>query len=90
MNTIFREEVDDFVIIYIDDILVYFKTAEEHAGHLGAILKKLRYNKLYANGKKSELAQLEIEFLGHVVIQDGIKLDMKKVKAIQEWKRPST
>lgn len=90
MNTIFREEMDDFVIVYIDDILVFSKTAEEHARHLEAVLKKLRDNKLYANGEKSEFAQLEIEFLGHVVTGDGIKPDMKKVKAIQEWKRPST
>ena len=90
MNTIFREEMDDFVIVYIDDILVYSKTAEEHARHLEVVLKRLRDNKLYANGEKSEFAKEEIEFLGHVVTGDGIKPDMKKVKAIQEWKRPST
>jgi clan AA aspartic protease (TIGR02281 family) len=84
MNTIFREEMDDFVIVYIDDILVFSKTAEEHARHLEAVLKKLRNNRLYANGEKSVFAQLEIEFLGHVVTGDGIKPDMKKVKAIQE------
>ena len=90
MNTIFREEMDDFVIVYIDDILVYSKTAEEHARHLEAVLGRLRDNKLYANGEKSDFAHEEIEFLGHVVTRDGIKPDMKKVKAIQEWKRPST
>ena len=52
MNTIFREEMDDFVIVYIDDILVYSKTAEEHARHLEAVLGRLRDNKLYANGEK--------------------------------------
>ena len=90
MNTIFREEMDDFVIIYIDDILVFSKTAEEHARHLEVVLKKLRDNKLYANGEKSEFAELEIEFLGHVLTGDGIKPDAKKVKAIQEWKQPHT
>ena len=90
MNTIFREEMDDFVIVYIDDILVYSKTAEEHARHLEAVLGRLKDNKLYANGEKSDFAHEEIEFLGHVVTRDGIKPDMKKVKAIQEWKRPST
>jgi hypothetical protein len=90
MNIFFQEEMDNFIIIYIDDILVYSKTAEEHARHIEVVLQKLRDNKLYANGEKNDFAQNEIEFLGHVVTNDGIKLDMKKVKAIQEWKRPST
>ena len=76
--------MDDFVIVYIDDILVYSKTAEEHARHLEAVLGRLRDNKLYANGEKSDFVHEEIEFLGHVVTRDGIKPDMKKVKAIQE------
>ena len=88
MNTIFREEMDDFVIVYIDDILVYSKTVEDHARHLEVVLGRLRDNKLYANGNKNDFAHQEIEFLGHVVTRDGIKPDMKKVKAIQEWKRP--
>ena len=90
MNTIFREEMNDFVIVYIDDILVYSKTAEEHARHLEAMLGRLRDNKLYANREKSDFVHQEIEFLGHVVTKDGIKPNMKKVKAIQEWKQPST
>ena len=55
--------MDDFVIVYIDDILVYSKTAEEHAQHLEAVLGKLRDNKLYANREKSDFAHEEIEFL---------------------------
>ena len=77
------------MIVYIDDILVYSKTAKEHARYLEAVLGRLRDNKLYANGEKSDFAHQEIEFLGHVVTRDGIKLEMKKVKAIQEWKRLS-
>jgi hypothetical protein len=82
MRTIFQEEMDDFVIIYIDDILVYSKTTEEHAWQLEGVLRKLWNNKLYGNGEKNEFAQLKIEFLGHVETNDGIKPDMKKVKAI--------
>ena len=78
------------MIVYIDDILVYSKIVEEHARHLEAVLGRLRDNKLYANGEKSDFVHQEIEFLGHMVTRDGIKLDMKKVKAIQEWKGPST
>ena len=90
MNTIFREEIDDFVIVYIDDILVYSKTVKECAQHFEAVLGRLRDNKLYANGEEGDFAHQEIEFLGHVVTRDGIKPDMKKVKAIQEWKQSST
>ena len=71
--------MDDFVIIYIDAILVYSKMMEDHAWQVKVVLKKLRDNKLNTNEEKSEFAQLEI---GHVVIGDGIKLDIKKMKAI--------
>ena len=62
MNTVFHQEMDVFVIVYIDDILVFSKTAEEHAQHLAIVLQKLRDNKLYANGEKSEFGLQEIEF----------------------------
>ena len=70
------------MIVYIDDILVCSKTAEEHARHLEEVLGRLRNNKLYANGEKSDFAHQEIEFLGHVLTRDGIKPNIKKVKAI--------
>jgi hypothetical protein len=75
MNTIFWEEIDDFVIIYIDDILVNSKTVEDHVWQLEVVL---RDNKLYANGEKSEFSQLKIEFLGHVVTRNSIKRDMRR------------
>ena len=90
MKSIFHHETDDFVIIYIDDILIFSKTKEEHAKHLGIVLKKLRENKLYANEAKSEFALQEIEFLGHVGNEEGIKPDARKLKAIQEWQEPQT
>ena len=76
--------MDDFVIICIDDILVYSKTVEDHAWQFKVVCKKLRDYNLYAYREKSEFAQLEIHFLGNMVTGNGIKLDMKKVKAI--WK----
>jgi hypothetical protein len=82
MNAIFREEIDDFIIIYIDDILVYSNMAEKHTRHLEEHARH--------NGEKNNFAQNGTELLGHVMTNDGIKLDMKKIKAIQEWKRPST
>jgi len=67
MNLIFHEKLNDFVIIYIDDILVYSKSIEKHVMHLEFVLQKFKENKLYANQAKSEFASLEIEFLEHVL-----------------------
>ena len=71
MNNIFHEYLDDFVIIYIDDILVYLKTAEEHAEHLEKVFQKLQSNKLYAKGDKCDWGKLQIKFLGHELTQGG-------------------
>jgi len=65
MNFIFHEKLDDFVIIYIDDIMEYSKFAKKHAMHLEFVLEKFKENKLYANRVKNEFASLEMEFLGH-------------------------
>ena len=75
MNNIFHEYLDDFVIIYIDDILVYSKTAEEHAEHLEKVFQKLRSNKLYAKGDKCDWGKLGIKFLGHELTQGGVMVD---------------
>lgn len=98
MNSMFHHKsddfvvvyIDDFVVVYIDDILVFSKFKEEHAKHLEVVLKKLRDNKLYANLEKSEFELVEIEFLGHVLNEEGIKLNSKKIKAIKEWEVPKT
>ena len=82
--------MDDFVSIFIDDILVYSKTIKNHVQILEAMLRKLRDSKLYSNGRKNKFVQFEIELLGHVVTNNGIKQDMKKVKVIWKWKWPST
>ena len=71
INNIFHEYLDDFMIIYIDDILVYSKTAEEHAEHLEKVFQKLRSNKLYAKGDKCNWGKLRIKFLGHELTQRG-------------------
>lgn len=76
--------MDEFVIVYIDDILVYSKTAEEHAKHLEIVLEKLREHKLYANGEKSEFGLLKVDFLSHILSRSRIKPDAKKVDAIKE------
>ena len=78
MNIIFREEIHNFAVVYIDDILVYSKTAEVHSQHLEVVPQKLRDNNHYANGKRSDFSWQGIELLGYMMTRDGIKLDTKK------------
>jgi hypothetical protein len=82
-------ELDKFVVVFIDDILIYFKNEEEHAKHLRIILTRLREHQLYAKFSKCAFWLEEIQFLGHVLTANGIAFDPSKVKDILEWK-PST
>jgi len=88
MNDIFREWFDDFVVVYIDDILVHSNSMEWHAEHLGKVFQRLRENKLYAKFEKCEFKVLEVDFLGHRITQEGLKMDDHKVKAILDWELP--
>nr|GEW64402.1 putative reverse transcriptase domain-containing protein [Tanacetum cinerariifolium] len=90
MNRIFHEYLDKFVIMFIDDILVYFKKKEEHEGHLRIVLGTLRQEKLYAKFLKCEFWLGQVAFLGHIVSADGITMDPAKVEAITKWPRPKT
>ena len=82
MNRVFKDFLDKFVIVFIDDILVYSKTKEEHEEHLRVVLETLREHKLYAKYKKCEFWLDQVAFLGHIVSSDGIKVDPGKVEAI--------
>ena len=88
MNKEFMEELDKFVVAFIDDILLYSRSAEEHEQHLRAILNKLRAHELCAKFSKYEFWLQEVAFLGHSITIEGVKVDLKKVKAISEWKQP--
>ena len=90
MNRIFRPYLDKFVIVFIDDILVYSKTEEEHADHLRTVLQILRDRKLYAKLSKCEFWKSEVKFLGHVVSKQGIAVDPAKVEAVMNWERPTS
>ena len=90
MNSIFFEELDVFVIIFIDDILVYSKTEEDHVKHLRIVLQKLRDHKLYAKFSKCEFWLTEVSFLGHILSHNGISVDPSKVKDVVEWATPTT
>jgi hypothetical protein len=89
MNRVFRELVDRCVVVFIDDILIYSKTREEHEEHLRMVLDILRKQQLYAKFKKCEFWLDNVTFLGHIVTKDGIGVDPSKVKAIVNWVQPS-
>ena len=84
MNDIFNRYLDQFVLIFIDDILIYSKTEEEHQLHLRIVLQTLRGHQLYAQLEKCEFFKIEIQYLGHVISKDGIVIDPKIVKAIYD------
>jgi hypothetical protein len=83
-------ELDKFVVVFIDDILIYSKSEEEHAQHLRIMLTRLREHQLYAKFSKCAFWLEEIQFLGHVLSTKGIAVDPSKVKDILEWKPPTT
>nr|GFA62824.1 putative reverse transcriptase domain-containing protein [Tanacetum cinerariifolium] len=87
MNRIFYEYLDKFVIVFIDDILVYSKTREEHEDHLRIVLEILLQKKLYAKFSKCDFWLGQVAFLGHIVSADGITMDPE---AITKWLRPTT
>ena len=82
MNRVFEPYLDQFVVVFIDDILVYSKTREEHERHLGIVLQTLRDKQLYAKLKKCEFWLDKVSFLGHVVTKDGISIDLGKVDVV--------
>ncbi|GKF28872.1 putative reverse transcriptase domain-containing protein, partial [Tanacetum coccineum] len=90
MNRVFHEYLDRFVIMFIDDILVYSETKEEHEDYLCIVLEILRQKKLYAKFSKCDFWLGQVAFLGHIVSVDGITMDHVKVEAITKWPRPTT
>jgi hypothetical protein len=85
MNGVFREYLDKFVQLFIDDILIYSRTMEEHDEHLCLVLQCLREDKLYGKLSKCSFYQSRIHYLGHVISSEGIAMDPAKVEAIMEW-----
>jgi len=81
-TTFFREWFNDFVVIYIDDIVVYNNFMEEHVEHLWKVFQRLQENMLYAKFEKCEFGVTKVDFLRHKITQKGLKMDDRKVKAI--------
>ena len=90
MNSVFMPELDKFVVVFIDDILIYSKSKEEHAEHLRIVLQRLRDHQLYANFSKCEFWLEKVQFLGHVLSAEGIAVDPSKVEEVLNWEAPTT
>jgi hypothetical protein len=85
MNKVFMEYLDKFMVVFIDDILIFSKNEEEHDEHLCLVLQKLRENQLYAKLNKCEFWLKEVSFLGHIISEGGISVDPSKVKYVLSW-----
>ncbi|KAJ9545199.1 hypothetical protein OSB04_024906 [Centaurea solstitialis] len=90
MNRVCRPYLDKFVIVFIDDILIYSRSKEDHEHHLRLILELLKAEQLYAKFSKCEFWIREVHFLGHVVNKEGIHVDPAKVEAVKKWEAPKT
>ena len=88
MHRVFRPYLDQFVIVLIDDILIYPWTPEEHERHLTIVLQTLREHKLYAKMRKCEFWMKEVKFLGHVVSEQCVAVDPIKIEAVVKWEPP--
>jgi hypothetical protein len=90
MNKVFMDYLDRFIVVFIDDILIYSKSESDHEEHLRLVLQKLRDNQLYVKYSKCEFWIGEVPFLGHIISNGGISIDPAKVKEIMAWSIPTT
>ena len=86
MNSVFMPKLDKFMVVFIDDIVIYSKNKEEHAEHLRIVLTRLRERKLYAKFSKCEFWLRKVPFLGHVLSENGMSIDPNKVQQVLDWK----
>jgi hypothetical protein len=90
MNSVFMNELDKFVVVFIDDILMYSKNEAEHAKHLRIVLQRLRDHKLYAKFSKCKFWLDSVKLLAHTIYKDGISMDHSKVQEVMDWKPPKS
>ncbi|KAJ0860528.1 putative nucleotidyltransferase, Ribonuclease H [Helianthus annuus] len=88
MNRVYKPYLDRFVIVFIDDVLIYSKSKAEHAQHLRLVLELLQGNQLYAKFSKCEFWLEEVQFLGHIVNSQGIHVDPTKIEPVKSWITP--
>ena len=89
MNSVFMNELDKFMVVFIDHILIYSENEADHAEHLRVVLSRLREHKLYAKFSKCEFWSRKVPFLGHILSKDGISVDPTKVQEVMDWKAPT-
>lgn len=89
MNRVFKSYLYDFIVVFIDDILIYSKDREEHEKHLRTALQIFREKKLYAKLSKCEFWLDSVAFLGHVIDKNGVSVDPQKIEAVVDWPRPT-
>jgi hypothetical protein len=90
MNSVFMKELNKFVVVFIDDILVFSKSKKEHEEHLRIVLQQLHNHQLYAKFSKCKFWLSEVQFMGHVLSSEGISVDPDKVREVLDWKPPRT
>jgi hypothetical protein len=90
MNRVFHDYLDQFIVVFIDDILIYSKNQEDHGVHLRKALERLRREQLFAKLEKCEFWLDSVSFLGHVISGEGVSVDPEKVKAVVDWTRPTS
>ncbi|GAB2272865.1 hypothetical protein Dimus_038995 [Dionaea muscipula] len=88
MNRVFRPYLDRFVVVFVDDILIYSKDEKEHEQHLRIILQTMREHRLFGKAGKCEFWLRQVKFIGHVISEEGIVVDSSKVATVMEWERP--
>jgi hypothetical protein len=88
MNNVLNKFMDKFVLVFIDDILIYSKNREEHEEHLRLVLQVLREHQLYAKFSKCNFFQKQVHYLGHVISKEGVAVDPDKIRSIMEWPTP--
>ena len=90
INRVFRPYLDRFVVVFVDDILVYSRNEQVHEQHLKLTLQTLREKKLYAKLNKCDFWLKEVSFLGHIVYAEGIRVDPAKIEVVVNWKPPKS
>jgi len=90
MNNILRSYLRKFVLVFFDDILIYNRTWEEHVTQLKQVLKTLIQHQFYANHKKCEFGEREVQYLGHVILGEGVQMDPHNISAIMQWPTPKS
>jgi hypothetical protein len=90
MNKVFMEYLDKFVVVFIDDILIYSRSEGEYEEHLHLVLQKFREHRLYAKLSKCEFWMKQVAFLGHIISKGGISVDPSKVQDVLSWNEPAS